>query len=124
VTLAAGGTSQATSATGCRQCGQAGAALRPLAGVCGGLATGVVGAGGRASSRAGPVRLRGLRFGVMPAVFAPGAAEPLAGGGGGPGELAAAGGARPLLGGHGRACVLAVVALRRTSARCWWARIR
>ena len=54
VMLAAGGTSQATSATGCRQCGQAGAEVRLLPGA------GAAGwaSGGRATSGVGPLRRR------------------------------------------------------------------
>src|SRR5579859_3927452 len=66
---AAGGTSQATRATGLRQCGQAGPAVRAPSGAsaagagAGGPtsvvgATRAVGAGGRAASRAGSWRSR------------------------------------------------------------------
>jgi hypothetical protein len=67
---AAGGTSQATRATGLRQCGQAGSAARPgsgsAAGGSGGPAwvagaTRVVAPGGRATSRVAALRLRRRR---------------------------------------------------------------
>jgi hypothetical protein len=61
---AAGGTSQATSATGLRQCGQAGPAVRPSpVPACGGDggATSVVTAAGRATSRVAALRLRRRR---------------------------------------------------------------
>ena len=57
---AAGGTSQATSATGLRQCGQAGPASRPAPGPARD-ATSVVGPGGRATSRVAALRLRRRR---------------------------------------------------------------
>jgi transposase len=65
VMLAAGGTSQATSATGCRQCGQAGAAVRPpadaggpggMAPAAGAPAGGRAASGSRATPAAGPRR--------------------------------------------------------------------
>src|SRR6266702_3566968 len=96
-------------------------------------AAGVVGGGTRvvaawlAGGRAGAGVAEGgdglAAAGAPPLVLAAGAAEPLPGGGGGPGEAGAAGGAGPLRGGHGRAPGVAV-AVRRVSARCWWARIR
>src|ERR1700689_2871416 len=72
---------------------------------------------------AGAPPVAGVAVGLGPAVLAPGAAVLLPRGGRGPGERVAAGGAVPLLGAH-RAVPAAVTALRITSARCWWGRIR